>query len=87
MGFDGKQCIHPGQIATVNSIFSPSPEEAAWAQQVIDAYERAIASGSGVFSLNGKMIDAASLRMARVAVTQHQLSRRMKGPAHTGEKA
>jgi citrate lyase subunit beta/citryl-CoA lyase len=87
MGFDGKQCIHPGQIATVNSIFSPSPEEAAWAQQVIDAYERAIASGSGVFSLKGKMIDAASLRMAQVAVTQHQLSQRMKGPAHTGEKA
>jgi citrate lyase subunit beta/citryl-CoA lyase len=76
MGFDGKQCIHPSQIAKTNLIFSPTPEETAWAQKVVDAYERAIAAGSGAASLNGKMIDAASLRMAQVTVAQHSLSQR-----------
>jgi citrate lyase subunit beta/citryl-CoA lyase len=76
MGFDGKQCIHPGQISKTNQIFSPSPEDIAWAQKVVDAYERAIAAGSGAASLDGKMIDAASLRMAQVTVAQHKLSQR-----------
>lgn len=77
MGFDGKQCIHPGQIATANSIFSPSPEEISAARRIVDAYKQAVASGSGAVSLDGKMIDAASLRMAQVTVARHSLSQRV----------
>jgi citrate lyase subunit beta/citryl-CoA lyase len=70
MGFDGKQCIHPSQLATTNRIFSPSDDEAAHAKRVVDAYDAALASGRGAVSLDGKMIDEASVRMARVVLNQ-----------------
>ncbi|MBZ5522768.1 MAG: CoA ester lyase [Acidobacteriia bacterium] len=76
MGFDGKQCIHPSQITIANSIFSPTAEETAWAQKVIDACERATAAGIGAASLDGKMIDAASLRIAQVVTARHRLAQR-----------
>jgi citrate lyase subunit beta/citryl-CoA lyase len=73
LGFDGKQCIHPAQLETVNVTFSPSESELAWAQQVVAAYQAASAAGRGAFSIDGKMIDAANLRMAEVVVAQQQL--------------
>jgi len=71
MGFDGKQCIHPGQLAAANTIFAPAAEEVARAREVVEAYERAAAEGRGAASLNGKMIDAANIRMARVVLERH----------------
>jgi citrate lyase subunit beta/citryl-CoA lyase len=65
MGFDGKQCIHPSQLATVNEIFSPTPEEIAHAAAVVKAFDEAVATGQGAATHDGKMIDAASVRMAR----------------------
>lgn len=65
LGFDGKQCIHPAQLATVNRVFAPAPAEVAWARAVVTAYEQARAAGRGVVSLQGKMIDAANVRMAQ----------------------
>jgi len=65
MGFDGKWCIHPSQVETVNEVFSPTEEEIEWAKTVIEAYEEANASGSGSITVNGQMVDAASIRMAR----------------------
>jgi citrate lyase subunit beta/citryl-CoA lyase len=70
MGFDGKQCIHPSQLATTNRVFSPSDDEIAHAQRVLDAYDAAVAGGRGAVSLDGKMIDEASVRMARVVLNQ-----------------
>jgi citrate lyase beta subunit len=68
LGFDGKQCIHPSQLAIANEVFGPSVEEVVQAEQVVQAYEQAAAAGRGAASLNGKMIDAANLRMARVVL-------------------
>jgi citrate lyase beta subunit len=65
MGFDGKQCIHPGQLSTVNTVFAPSDEEVARAATLIQAYEKAVEAGQGAAAHEGRMIDAASLRMAR----------------------
>ena len=65
MGFDGKQCIHPAQLPVVNAVFGPSDEEVARAEAVVRAYEDTVASGRGVATHDGRMIDAASLRMAR----------------------
>jgi len=65
MGFDGKQCIHPAQLPVVNEIFSPSDGEVAQAQAIVDACARAEALGQGAAVHDGRMIDAASLRMAR----------------------
>ncbi len=65
LGFDGKWCIHPAQIETVNDVFSPTEEEVEWARKVVQAYEEANAAGRGAISDDGQMIDAASVKMAR----------------------
>ena len=65
LGFDGKWCIHPGQVETVNEVFSPAERELEWARKVVDAYEEANAAGSGSISVDGQMVDAASIKMAR----------------------
>ena len=65
MGFDGKQCIHPSQLAVVNEIFSPSAEEVTRAKAVVDAYEEAAKAGRGAIGRDGKMIDYANIRMAK----------------------
>jgi citrate lyase beta subunit len=64
LGYDGKWCIHPAQIPIANEVFTPSEAEIAWARQVVDAYAAANATGLGAISIDGKMIDAASIRMA-----------------------
>ena len=65
LGFDGKWCIHPQQVEIVNEVFSPAEGEIEWAKKVVSAYEEANAAGSGAISVNGQMIDAASIRMAQ----------------------
>ncbi len=65
LGFDGKWCIHPAQIEVVNNVFSPTEAEVQWAKKVVAAYEEANAAGSGAVSVDGMMVDAASIRMAR----------------------
>jgi citrate lyase beta subunit len=65
MGFDGKQCIHPGQLQTVNTVFSPTAAEVAAAAALVEAFDAAVAAGHGAGTHAGHMIDAASLRMAR----------------------
>lgn len=65
LGFDGKWCIHPAQVPVVNEVFSPTEEEVEWAEKVTEAYEGAGAAGSGAVSVDGQMVDAASIRMAR----------------------
>ena len=76
LGFDGKQCIHPTQLATVNAQFSPSAAEVARASALVQAYETAVAEGRGAASYDGRMIDAASLRMAQVILRRDELARR-----------
>jgi citrate lyase subunit beta/citryl-CoA lyase len=71
LGFDGKQCIHPAQLPTVNAAFSPSAEEVERASALVKAYETAVADGRGAATHDGRMIDAASLRMARVILRRH----------------
>jgi citrate lyase subunit beta/citryl-CoA lyase len=68
MGFDGKQCIHPSQLAAVNTVFSPDGAEVAHARKVLAAFDAAAAGGAGAVSLDGAMIDEASVRMARAVL-------------------
>jgi len=65
LGFEGKWCIHPGQVAQVSAAFSPTPAEIGWAREVTDAYKLALAEGRGAISVGGKMIDEANLRACR----------------------
>lgn len=67
MGFDGKQCIHPNQLAAVNEIFSPTPEEVQKAERLL----RAAGAGAAA-SLDGMMIDAVNLRLAQVVIESYE---------------
>ena len=65
LGFDGKWAIHPAQLDTINGVFTPAAEDIKRALEVIDAYEKAQASGRGAAALDGRMIDQATVRLAR----------------------
>ena len=73
MGFDGKQCIHPSQIAVVHSVFGPTPDEVTRARAVVEAYEAAAKSGRGAVGHDGKMIDMANIRMARAVLRKFEV--------------
>jgi citrate lyase beta subunit len=79
LGFDGKQCIHPAQLDEVNAVFTPPAHEVAWAEKVLNAYAEIEAQGRGVVAVDGKMVDAANLRGARVVVEQDRLIRARGG--------
>jgi citrate lyase subunit beta/citryl-CoA lyase len=64
LGIEGKWAIHPSQIALANDVFSPPATEVDRARRIIVALREAEAEGKGAASLDGKMIDAASERMA-----------------------
>ena len=76
MGFDGKQCIHPSQIPVVNAVFTPSREEADRAEETIRANDAAAGAGHGAVTHDGRMIDAANLRMARVILARYRRGQR-----------
>ncbi len=65
LGIEGKWAIHPTQIALANEVFSPSAAEVDKAKRIVIALKEAEAQGKGAAALDGKMIDAASERMAR----------------------
>jgi citrate lyase subunit beta/citryl-CoA lyase len=65
IGYQGKMCIHPRQVAPVNAVFSPSAEEIAFARRVVDAFAEAERGGSSAFQLDGKFIDYPILFRAR----------------------
>ena len=62
LGFAGKACIHPSQVASVNTIFTPDPAEIERAQAILNAFE---AANGGVALYKGKMIDWPVLLAAR----------------------
>ncbi len=64
MGYEGKWAIHPSQIDLANDVFSPPASEVDRAQRILVALEEAAAQGRGAAQLDGRMIDAASARMA-----------------------
>jgi citrate lyase subunit beta/citryl-CoA lyase len=64
LGFDGKWAIHPGQIPIAHEVFSPTPEEVADAEAAIEAYRKAEADGVGAIGRDGKLVDAAHMRLA-----------------------
>lgn len=68
IGMTGKAAINPRQIDTIHSVFAPAEDEIKHAKRVLDAMEEAKKEGKGVFSLDGKMVDAPVLNRARNTV-------------------
>jgi len=74
MGYSGKMAIHPGQIKVINRVFSPTADEIMGAQRLIEAYEVHVAAGSGVFTLDGQMVDKPVVRAAERLLERAKLS-------------
>lgn len=65
-GYVGRACIHPAQVAVVNEVFTPAPDEVAWAREVIRLMDEAVSRGVGVVvGPDGRMVDEAVVRRAR----------------------
>jgi citrate lyase subunit beta/citryl-CoA lyase len=64
LGFDGKGCIHPRQIAVINKAFAPEEKEIQKAKKIVMAFEEAEKKGLGVVSLGSKMIDPPVVKRA-----------------------
>ncbi len=64
LGYEGKWAIHPSQIALCNEVFTPSAAEVAKAKRIMEAMAQAAREGRGAVSLDGRLIDYASIRMA-----------------------
>jgi citrate lyase subunit beta/citryl-CoA lyase len=65
LGIQGKWAIHPSQVDLANQVFTPPEAEVARARRILEALEAAAREGRGAAQLDGRMIDAASARMAQ----------------------
>lgn len=81
LGFIGKSLIHPGQIETINEVFSPSAPEVSYAERVVRAFEGAQTKGDGAVVLDGKMLDQPIVERARRTLLLHDAgSRKQRTP-------
>jgi malyl-CoA/(S)-citramalyl-CoA lyase len=70
LGYEGKWAIHPSQIALCNEVFTPSEAEVTRARRIMDAMAQAAREGRGAVSLDGRLIDYASIRMAEALLNK-----------------
>ena len=75
LGYDGKWAIHPDQVPIAQEVFSPTPEEVAEAEAAMAAYREAEAGGVGAIGRNGKLVDAAHMRLAAHTLHKAGLAR------------
>jgi citrate lyase subunit beta/citryl-CoA lyase len=68
LGCEGKWAIHPTQIELANDVFTPPAREIEKAKRILAALKEAAAQGKGAAALDGRLIDAASERMANNVV-------------------
>jgi len=68
LGYRGKLCIHPAQVALAHRAFTPSPEEVDRALRLVAAYEEAVAGGHAAIAFEGQMVDEPLARHARAVI-------------------
>lgn len=76
LGFNGKWAIHPSQIPIANDVFTPTRDDEAAARRVITAYEDARSHGLGATSIDGHMVDEATIRMNKAVLERAEMIRR-----------
>lgn len=79
LGFTGKLAIHPGQVAVLNRAFSPTAAEIAEAERLVEAYQARVKAGSGVFTIDGRMVDKPLVRAAERLLERAAAARLMDG--------
>jgi len=70
MGYAGKLAIHPRQIDPIRAVFTPTPEEVGRARRLVEEHERQQERGTGVFVLDGRMVDMPMVRAARALLAR-----------------
>ena len=70
LGYEGKWAIHPSQIELANQVFTPSEAEVTKARRIVEAMAEAARAGKGAVSLDGRLIDIASIRMAEALLAK-----------------
>ena len=70
LGYEGKWAIHPSQIELANQVFTPSAAEVTTARRIMEAMAQAAKEGKGAVSLDGRLIDIASIRMAEALLAK-----------------
>ncbi len=75
MGYTGKQLIHPHQITLIHETYTPSDEEIAQAQRMVDAFNVHQAAGTGAFALDDKMVDMPALKAAENVLERARAAR------------
>lgn len=78
LGFAGKSCVHPRQIAMVHDAFRPTPEEIHKAERVIAAYTEALQRGTGVVAVDGRMVDGPIVAKAQRILDLAQASKSLR---------
>ncbi|MDQ6816842.1 MAG: CoA ester lyase [Actinomycetota bacterium] len=82
LGYEGKWAIHPSQIPLANEVFTPDDHLVEKTHRIIAAMKQAAAEGKGAVSLDGRLIDAASIRMAETLLAKlEQIQARENGHA------
>jgi len=79
LGCAGKWAIHPKQVALANDVFTPNAEIIDRAQKILDAMAQAERDGLGAVTLDGKLIDIASIRQAKVIIGQAEMIAKQQG--------
>ena len=79
LGYDGKWAIHPSQVAIANEVFSPTAEEVAEARESMAIYRRSEAEGVGAIGREGKLVDAAHMRLAENTLYKASLAAGERG--------
>jgi citrate lyase subunit beta/citryl-CoA lyase len=74
LGYDGKWAIHPSQVAIANDVFAPTPEEISAAEASIASYRAAEAGGVGAIGRDGRLVDAAHMRLAANTLHKARIS-------------
>jgi malyl-CoA/(S)-citramalyl-CoA lyase len=70
LGYEGKWAIHPSQIELANQVYTPSQADVTKARRILDAMAQAAKEGRGAVSLDGRLIDIASIRMAQALIAK-----------------
>jgi malyl-CoA/(S)-citramalyl-CoA lyase len=74
LGCEGKMAIHPSQVELANELFKPSAKDVEQAHRILEAMDEAEKTGAGAVTLDGKMIDIASIRQAETTVKMAELA-------------
>ncbi|MCD2195323.1 CoA ester lyase [Actinomycetospora endophytica] len=77
LGFSGKWAIHPSQVELANEVYSPTPDEVENARRNVEAYREAERSGLGATGVDGKLVDAAHVKLAEELLARAEALRAM----------